>query len=124
MDLVAELVATVEAPPCLGVAGADVEAVVGESFPRLKSWFLAYDLVALYDLGFPVYVLDDPFAAEELHGAVGLVFDGEEVDEDVRRFWRDVGSAVLVAQVVEADDEAAEFFGRAALHECCCEKRE
>ena len=111
MDAVAELVYAVEAAPGGGAAGADVEAVVGEAFAGEQLGLFADDLVALDDEFLVVFVLDDPLAPEELHGAVGGVFDGEKVDEDVRGFRRDVGAAVLVAEFVEVDGESRELEG-------------
>lgn len=101
MDFLALFIDAVKTTPGLGIAACHMVAVVGKMFAGREVRRLAHDLIAFHHQLAAVGVKNDPFAAKERDGAVGLVPDGDKVDESVRFVRRQAGAAVMVDQFVE-----------------------
>src|SRR6188768_3187415 len=80
------------------IAGADMVAVVRKFFSGRQGGGFAHDFVALDHQLRAIRVLDDPLAAEECHGLVGLVADRQEIDESVRLVRRQLETATFIDQ--------------------------
>ena len=105
----AGLVEAVKAAVRPGVARADVVAVVGKVLTRRQGGGFANDFVAFDDEPRAIGVFDDPFAAQQGHGEVGFVADGQKIDESVRFVRWQLQAVVPVDEVVEADGKAGQF---------------
>lgn len=120
VDLVTELVDSVEAAGGARVDAGDVVTVIGKVFAGRKARGFADDAVALDDQMRAIGVVDHPFAAEQRDRAVGAVFDGDEIDERVGLVLGQTHAAVMINEFIETGGEAGKCegsgHGRIALH--------
>ena len=111
MNLVPELIHSVETPVRAGIAAGHVIAVVGKILPGGQARRFADDFVAFNHQPGTVRMQHDPFAAEQGDRAIRAVANRDEVDERVWFVRRQAGATMMVAQFVERGGQAGEFGG-------------
>lgn len=83
MNSISEFIHAVKTAVCLGIDARNMIAVVGELLPWGEMGSFTDDLIALDYQTRAVAMHDDPFAPEQCDGAIGPIFDRDEVDERV-----------------------------------------
>ena len=111
VNLLAVVIHAVETAAHLGIAIRDMVAVVGKLLAGREARRFADDFVAFDDQAAAVAVDHDPFAAQEPDGAIGFVFDRDEINEGVRVIRWQAGATVVINQLVELCGEAGQFYG-------------
>lgn len=88
------------------IATGDVVAVVGELLSGCETRRLAHDLVTFDHQLTSICMCDHPLSAEKSHGAIGAIFDRNEIDKRVRFIRRQRRTAMVVGEFIEASREA------------------
>ena len=110
MNPVSKFIHAMEAAVDAGIDAGDMVAVVGELFPRRELRGLAHNSFTFdHELG-AVGMLH-PLASQQSDGAIGGIVDGDEVDKGMGFIRRKTGTAMVVAELVEAGGEAGQFAG-------------
>lgn len=91
------------------VTARDMIAVVRKLLTRGEARGLTDDLVTFDDELAAVGVGDDPFPAQQRHGAVGGIVDRDEVDERVRFVSGERRPAIMIGEFVESGREPGDF---------------
>jgi hypothetical protein len=94
---------------CPRPAAGDVVAIVGKMLAGGQAGSIANDFIAFDHQLLAVRLKDHPFASEQRDGTVRLIFDGDEVDERVRRSLGQAFAAMMVDKPVQMSREARDF---------------
>lgn len=95
------------------IAARDMVAVVGKLFARRESRCFADNLVAFDDELAAIGVNDHPFAPEQSDGAIGAVFDRDEINERVWLVGRQRRPAVVIGKFIESGYKTGKRAGTA-----------
>jgi len=94
---------------CGGALGLDhVIGIVAEGLAGFQLRKLADDAIALHHERVAIGIADDPFAAKDIHGFLGVVMNGDVIDERVGSIWR-CRPGRIVLDLIHRNGQASEM---------------